>query len=99
MTRKFAASLVGLVTKGAATPTPAVGSGTALTPAIEASMAAASTQFAKSAHTYHKSLTLKLDEERYRSLKLAGLELERSSQDILVEALDAWLSMKGGSHV
>lgn len=87
--KKSAASLVGLVVKGAATPTPAVVNETA-----HGDGAIGSTQLAKSASTYFKSLTLKLDEDRYRALKLLGLELGRSSQHILVEALDAWIVTK-----
>lgn len=41
---------------------------------------------------YHKALTLKLDAERYKALKLIGLEQGTTSQEILVEALDLWLA-------
>jgi hypothetical protein len=40
---------------------------------------------------YYKSLTVKLDRERYEALKTMGLKLDKKSQQILVEALDAWL--------
>lgn len=42
--------------------------------------------------TYAKALTLKLDQERYQSLKMAGIRTGKSSQQILTEALDAWLT-------
>jgi hypothetical protein len=40
---------------------------------------------------YAKALTVKLDSERYMRLKLLGLERGKSSQQLLVEALDALL--------
>ena len=79
-----------LFEKGAAVPTPAVSSDLSSLPATRSTNNAV-TQLANSAGTYHKALTLKLDEDRYRALKLAGIDLDLSSQDILVEALDAWL--------
>jgi len=94
-----------IVGKGAAVPTPAVSSGPAgMTPLAgksggEDTPRSTDAQQAKSASTYHKALTLKLDEARYRALKLAGLKLDLSSQDILVQALDAWLSVKGSSEI
>lgn len=42
------------------------------------------------------SMTLKLDDERYRRLKSLGMRRpRRSSQDILVAALDAYLEAQG----
>lgn len=41
--------------------------------------------------TYAKALTLKLDQERYEALKMAGIRTGKSSQQILTEALDGWL--------
>ena len=42
------------------------------------------------------SMTLKLDDERYRRLKELGMRRpRRSSQDILVAALDAYLETQG----
>ena len=42
------------------------------------------------------SMTLKLDDERYRRLKGLGMRRpRRSSQDILVAALDAYLDAQG----
>lgn len=46
---------------------------------------------------YHKALTLKLDEHRYKALKMAGLMRGATSQDILVEALDLWLEKTGNA--
>ena len=40
---------------------------------------------------YFKALTVKLDKERYRRLKQAGLNYDKSSQEIFIEALDAYL--------
>lgn len=42
--------------------------------------------------TYAKALTLKLDQERYQALKMAGIRTGKSSQQILTEALDGWLA-------
>jgi hypothetical protein len=39
-----------------------------------------------------KSMTVKLDIARYEALKIAGMKSSKSSQTILVEALDIWLS-------
>ena len=44
--------------------------------------------------TYHKALTLKLDRRRYEALKLLGLREDKSSQELLTEALDALLASK-----
>lgn len=41
--------------------------------------------------TYYKALTVKLDRERYEALKNAGVKLDKKSQEIFVDALDAWL--------
>ena len=43
---------------------------------------------------YYKALTVKLDRERYESLKTMGLKLDKKSQEIFVEALDMWLKQK-----
>ncbi len=42
--------------------------------------------------SYYKALTVKLDRNRYETLKNAGLKLDKKSQEIFVEALDAYLS-------
>ena len=41
--------------------------------------------------SYYKALTVKLDRGRYEMLKNAGLKLDKKSQEIFVEALDAYL--------
>lgn len=41
---------------------------------------------------YYKALTVKLDRHRYEALKNAGLKLDKKSQEIFVEALDAYLA-------
>lgn len=42
--------------------------------------------------TYYKSLTVKLDKQRYQALKTAGLKHDKKSQEMFVEALDAYLA-------
>lgn len=44
--------------------------------------------------TYYKALTVKLDRERYESLKSLGVKLDKKSQEIFVEALDLYLAQK-----
>lgn len=75
----------GLVaTKGAAKPA---------TSALPLSMPVKPSQKAQAAQTgYYKALTLKLDKSRYEALKKAGLAFDKTSQDILVEALDGYLA-------
>lgn len=43
---------------------------------------------------YHKSLTVKLDKDRYFRLKEVGLKHDKSSQELFIEALDALLARK-----
>ncbi|MDA8260754.1 MAG: hypothetical protein M0Z99_34830 [Betaproteobacteria bacterium] len=43
---------------------------------------------------YYKALTLKLDRERYSKLKTLGLTLDKSSQELLTEAVDDLLRKK-----
>ena len=45
--------------------------------------------------SYYKALTVKLDRNRYETLKNAGLKLDKKSQEIFVEALDAYLAKVG----
>lgn len=45
---------------------------------------------------YYKALTLKLDRWRYDQLKMLGLRLDRSSQELLTDALDAMLKSQAG---
>lgn len=47
---------------------------------------------AAAASSYYKALTVKLDRNRYEALKKAGLKLDKKSQQIFVEALDAYLT-------
>ncbi len=47
------------------------------------------------ASSYYKALTVKLDRSRYETLKNAGLKLDKKSQEIFVEALDAYLAKMG----
>ncbi len=41
---------------------------------------------------YYKALTVKLDKARYFKLKQTGLNLETSSQELIVKAIDEFLS-------
>jgi hypothetical protein len=43
--------------------------------------------------TYYKALTFKLDRPRYEALKRLGLREDRSSQEILMAALDQYLDL------
>jgi hypothetical protein len=45
--------------------------------------------------SYYKALTVKLDRNRYETLKNVGLKLDKKSQEIFVEALDAYLAKAG----
>jgi len=49
----------------------------------------------KKTFDYYKSLTVKLDRERYEKLKSIGVHLDKKSQEIFVESLDLWLETKG----
>ena len=42
--------------------------------------------------SYYKALTVKLDRNRDETLKNAGLKRDKKSQEIFVEALDAYLA-------
>lgn len=44
------------------------------------------------AEGYYKALTVKLDRRRYEAIKAAGVAKDKRSQEIFVEALDAWLN-------
>ncbi len=43
-------------------------------------------------HSYYKAMTLKLDRDRYIRLKNLGLAKNKTSQMLLIEALDLWLA-------
>ena len=78
---KTASLTAGLVAKkGQAVPA-------AVAAAVEASVSAPS-----AVASYYKALTVKLDRNRYETLKNAGLKLDKKSQEIFVEALDAYLA-------
>lgn len=47
---------------------------------------------------YYKSLTVKLDRDRYETLKSAGIKFDKKSQEIFVEALDLWLRQATPQH-
>ena len=82
---KTASLTAGLVAKkGQATP-----ASTGVTPEATSGAQAAT------ASPYYKALTVKLDRSRYETLKNAGLKLDKKSQEIFVEALDAYLSKVG----
>ena len=44
---------------------------------------------------YYKSLTVKLDRDRYEALKTLGVKVDKKSQEIFVEALDMYLAKTG----
>jgi hypothetical protein len=46
---------------------------------------------------YYKALTVKLDRDRYESLKNLGLKLDKKSQQIFTEALDLWIKKEAAS--
>lgn len=72
-----------LVKKGTATP---------VTPPIVTQIKSDNTKSdSEQSKDYFKALTVKLDKERYFKLKQAGLQQDRSSQEIFVMALDAYL--------
>lgn len=79
---KAASLSAGLVAKkGAAAPASAAASTPAKTP-VQSS----------TPKEYFKALTVKLDKGRYTRLKQAGLVVDKTSQEIFVEALDSYLS-------
>lgn len=86
---KTATLSAGLVRKGearpvAVTPPPTVAPAPA--PVVQAEPAAAPVE-----EGYYKSLTVKLDRNRYEALKQAGMRADKRSQAIFTEALDLWL--------
>lgn len=60
-------------------------------PAVTSNDAASSQSGKSAALDYYKALTVKLDRERYESLKNLGVKLDKKSQEIFVEALDLWI--------
>ena len=87
-----AASLTaGLVAKkGQAVPVVAVALAPAPAPVAEPAAAPVAAPAA-----YYKALTVKLDRNRYETLKNVGVKLDKKSQEIFVEALDAYLAKIG----
>lgn len=81
----------GLISKGQATP-----AAIALPPAAPVRQAEKTAIKTSEGQDYYKALTVKLDRDRYQALKSAGLALDKKSQQILVEALDLWLSKNKG---
>lgn len=83
---KSASLTAGLVAKkGSATPT------NSMDAVVAFPAAAQDVEMSSAAKDYYKSLTVKLDRERYESLKNVGVKLDKKSQEIFVEALDLWL--------
>lgn len=72
---------------------PAAGVATPSAP-VQAGDEGAKVKAERARASYAKALTLKLDQERYQALKMAGIKAGKSSQQILVEALDAYLRAK-----
>lgn len=88
---KTASLTAGLVAKkGEATPATTVVAAPQAQP-IEAKASATG-----SGRDYYKALTVKLDRDRYESLKSMGVKLDKKSQEIFVEALDLWMKSDTG---
>ena len=51
-----------------------------------------------SGRDYYKALTVKLDRDRYESLKSMGVKLDKKSQESFVEALDLWMKSAAGQQ-
>ena len=85
---KTASLTAGLVAKkGEAAPATVVRSAQS----AEVSAAGAGAGAGGSGRDYYKALTVKLDRDRYETLKNVGVKLDKKSQEIFVEALDLWL--------
>lgn len=83
---KSASLTAGLVAKkGSAMPA------NAMSAVVSAPVASLDAETATITKDYYKSLTVKLDRDRYESLKSVGVKLDKKSQEIFVEALDLWL--------
>lgn len=83
---KSASLTAGLVAKkGSAMPA------NAMAPVATASAVSHEVEAAAVTKDYYKALTVKLDRDRYQSLKSVGVKLDKKSQEIFVEALDLWL--------
>ena len=83
---KSASLTAGLVAKkGSAMPA------NAMSAVVSATVAPLDAETPTITKDYYKSLTVKLDRDRYESLKSVGVKLDKKSQEIFVEALDLWL--------
>lgn len=90
---KTASLTAGLVAKkGEASPTTVVAAPQAAQP-IEVKASATG-----GGRDYYKALTVKLDRDRYESLKSMGVKLDKKSQEIFVEALDLWMKSAAGQQ-
>lgn len=45
---------------------------------------------------YYKAMTVKLDRDRYETLKSLGVKLDKKGQEIFVEAFDLWVKQVPG---
>jgi len=96
---KTASLTAGLVAKkGEATPAVIARAVPVAEPAPVAETEGKKPAAASSGPDYYKSLTVKLDRQRYEALKNAGLKLDKKGQEIFVEALDLWLKHGAGAQ-
>lgn len=42
-------------------------------------------------YNYYKAMTVKLDRDRYETLKNLGVKLDKKGQEIFIEAFDLWV--------
>lgn len=80
-----------IVRKGEATPAASIPAHPATTG--QAPEKKGRPETASASATYYKALTFKLDRPRYEELKRLGLREDRSSQEILMAALDQYLDL------
>ncbi len=96
---KTASLTAGLVAKkGEAAPAVIARAVPAAVPAAVVAEPEAKKPVAAAGADYYKSLTVKLDRQRYEALKNAGVKLDKKSQEIFVEALDLWLKSNAASQ-
>jgi len=98
MTIKPSTNLSGLIsTKGSAAPAVPQKIETARevpAPPKEKPMLAKSEP--QGSQTYWKSMTVKLNQQQYMDLKIQGVQLNKTSQQCMSEAIDLWLSVQKG---
>ena len=58
---------------------------------------AAPARAAGAADIYYKSLTVKLTKDRFEAIKTRGMGVDKSSQQIFIEALDRYLKCPAGA--